>query len=247
MTARSRSPDGVCQKHLLVSSHGPAAGCGTTIRAMDPLHRMTLDAFCKIEPSGLLATAMLDQKAEKFVTVALASILNTKDRFAVTEYKHVDLIVAEEPWTPSKPLPRWHAEYQAKCAYLNDYRDEHSNLHRSDHCPHDDKGHPVLKNAEYWLGRCLRHDLECAPWASKRTAARARGGIFFLFDIEPCSAQAKYASKPSQPLGIAGAKAVVDRLVGWPAVEWVESKSGRRHGATLKIHMGLFDLPVRRR
>jgi len=102
----------------------------------------------------------------------------------------------------------------------------------------------ISKNTELWLGRCLRHDLEHTAWATGTTKAHARGGLFYLLDISPSTAQAKYSEKPGRPLGIAGAKAVVEKLVGLPLVGWVESKGTHLHGSDLKIYMGLFDLPV---
>lgn len=206
---------------------------------MHRLHAKVVTAFRGLEPSGMLATAILDQKAENFVTAALAAVLNSRQRIARTEYKRVDLVVAAKPWQGADDVPREHAEYQAKCTFLNDYR-THLRARKtlgSCRC-----GTP--KDALWWCGECLKHDLECTTWAKKPTTERApvRGGLFYLLDVFPVSAQAKYSEKKGKLMPLADAIELVEHLVGRKAEAWESSKSAKLHGADVKVHMGLFDL-----
>jgi hypothetical protein len=57
-------------------------------------HDLICEALESLNPAGLLAWAILDQKAEKYVTVALASELNKQSRIAVPEYENLDLALS---------------------------------------------------------------------------------------------------------------------------------------------------------
>lgn len=202
-------------------------------------HKEVIEAFESIDPSGMLTTAILDQKAEKFVTVALAHQINVRAgaRFAITEHKRLDMVLLAEAWSPKSPL-KVAAEYQAKCAFLSEYRcgDEDLSLPKEVHRNPETKA--PKHGREWWLGANLHWDLRHSGWA-----ACPRAGLFFLFEIEDSTLHSKSAYRPKvrcPSLALQDAKAVVSNCVGFHG-RWVETPFGEGSaGERVRIHMGVF-------
>lgn len=196
------------------------------IESRESYNKQICKAFESIEPSGLLAWSSLDQKSEKFITVALVAQLNQTKCVARSEYKRIDLVLVDG-WKAGREQ-RVLAAYEAKCEILSHVRGATD-------------GKPLNKSAHRWSGGCLASDLKNLLEKSGRHAEMSyRGGLFYLIEVSPGS-HLKY--NKDHKLDSKTAWEVVEECVGKKAVMYESSKKAKVPGtdATVQFHLAIFD------
>lgn len=197
--------------------------------------RKILRAFKKIDPSGVLAWAILDQKAERFVTSALAASLNSSRRIALVEHRRFDLAIIRK-WDPEGQAETL-ALYQAKCMYLSDLRPADKDLRNTTRVRRTKR---PSKDRAWWFGYNLAWQLQQKPdsWAEKLH----RGGLFYLFEVQDPRQQSKYGRR-NPPVERDDAFHVLERCYGKETVGRAASKFARGvSGTAVRLHLALFGL-----
>jgi hypothetical protein len=192
-------------------------------------HREVLEAFKRIDLKGMLSWALLDQKPEKYITVALAAALNAGGRKALTEHSRLDLVLIEK-WTQDRNY-QLRAGYEAKCEHLARFAGAAKRRRAS-------------KTADWYNGCSLAADLQrMEKWQN----CSVRGGLFYLVDMSPADQHSKFGPRYSGNNPTADeAIARIEDCVKMKRFEVANSaeafvSTGNGSPVRLQLHMVLFD------
>lgn len=207
-------------------------------------HRDVLEAFQRIELSGMLSWAVLDQKPEKYITVALAAALNGERRRALTEHMRLDLVLIDQ-WAHDRNH-QLSAGYEAKCEHLA--RFEGGGKARGTRRPTARRDGKESANSDWYNGGCLKADLGRAGSNVKKWQGfPVRGGLFYVVEMSPSTDHSKFLPRDSGD-GLTARQAMerIERCVGKKMFGVAQTPAttvsiGDDRKVEIRLHAVLFD------
>jgi hypothetical protein len=209
-------------------------------------HQEVLEAFEKIDLKGMLSWAILDQKPEKYITVALAAALNGGGRKALTEHLRLDLVLIDK-WTQDRKY-QLRAGYEAKCEHLARFGGASEARPPRRRKPRRDGRRPA--DADWYNGGCLAEDLARARGKKdlkKWQGCPVRGGVFYLVEMSPPTHHSKFEPRvPDKSMTVDDAIERIEACVSRRKVGVAHSPTetvsiGNGQNVDVRVHMVLFD------